>query len=359
MIILISKLFPEQKYKWEFKEHPTLSIIIPAYNEEKVIAEKIANTIELDWQDDKMELVIISDASSDKTDEIVKEHIPHAKRKIVFHRQNKRSGKLSALNKASELATGDLLVFTDANTHIEKNSLKKLIAPFIDPSIGCVAGEQVITTEEGSGTGEGIYWKYESKIKQAESRTGSTTGADGSLYAIKRELYPDLKTNLFLIDDLIISLSVIKNKKKIKYVPEAKAYEEGSPSLKAEFQRKARILTGSILSLGYLLTLRSFEIYTKLFFHKILRWLSPFLLILLFIVNSYLTFFRLFYAITMLGQVIFYLLASIGFFVEVFGYPQGRLTYFPLYFALTNIAEMWGFVGMITRGHKPTWEKVR
>lgn len=359
VIILLSKLFPKPEYPWKFTECPRVSVLIPAFNEEDIIKNKIENTLNLDWDDDKMQIIVVSDASTDRTDEIVREMIPTSKREIVFTRLEERSGKLNALNEGSDYVDGEFIIFTDANTFIEKGALKKLIAPFSDPNIGSVCGEQIISTKEGSGEGESLYWRYESKIKSAESRTGSTVGADGSLYALRSELYPHLPTDVFIIDDLLISLEPIKHKKKVKYVRDARAFEEGSPSLKNEFKRKARILTGSILSLNHLIKLKSFEIYTKLFFHKILRWFSPFILIFLFVINSYLTYFRLFYAIVMLAQVIFYLLASIGFFIEMFGYPQGRLTYFPLYFALTNVAEMWGFVGMVTKRHKPIWEKVR
>lgn len=359
LIALWALVFPR---RIESKEHtPTLTLLIPAHNEEKVIRKKLEESLSLDWEKDKLEILVISDASDDATDEIVKQH---ADKGVRLLRLPKRRGKMGALISGAESASGEILVFTDANTTIEKGALRRLIAPLSDPAVGCVAGEQIIKGKEGSSAGEGLYWRYESFIKRAESGSGNVCAADGSLYALRRELFCKKNPPWLVMDDLLISLWAVREGARITYCPQARAYEAGTHALSLEFKRKARILAGSIGSMRLLGRLFFRPIALKLICHKLLRWASPFLMLLLLSANIYLQTTSppppwRGYEIALFCQVIFYALAGIGLAIELSPLSQGRLTYFPLYFMLTNLAQLWGFVGLLTGRYKPYWVKLR
>jgi cellulose synthase/poly-beta-1,6-N-acetylglucosamine synthase-like glycosyltransferase len=353
-MIFISMVVPKKRY--ELKITPSVSIIIPAYNEEKVIEKKIENSLSIDYPPDKFEIIIVSDASDDRTDEIVSKY---ACSKIKLVRQKKRRGKLSALNLGAKEATGDILVFTDANSMLDKEAISNIVMPYSDPKVGGVAGEQVIIDEGGSAKGEGIYWRMEAKLKDAESRIGSVIGADGSIYSIRRKLYPFFESSNVIMDDFAVSASVITKGYKLEYVSSARSYEGASNNLWVEFLRKARVYAGSggaILLVKQLL-LRPFVF--KIIFHKLVRWVSPFLLMILFCLNIFLINYGLFYKVFFIAQSIFYGLSLVGLIVEVAKLPQGRLTYFPLYFTLTNAAEIYGLFGMLTGKYKAAWKKLR
>ncbi|RLC41193.1 MAG: hypothetical protein DRH49_05835 [Candidatus Coatesbacteria bacterium] len=353
-MIMVSHLVPEKRYKTG--RLPSVSIIIPAYNEEEVIRRKIDNTLSLDYPEEKVEIIIVSDASEDGTDDIVKEYVSD---RLILVRQEERQGKLEALNRGAGVASGEVLVFTDANTIVERDALEKLVLPFVDPRVGAVAGEQIISKEGGAAKGEGLYWRLEGKLKEAESRLGSVIGADGSMYSIRKELYPNFRAKAIVMDDFIISTSVITRGYKLEYAPDAHSYEGASKNMWIEFRRKARIFAGSAGSISLVLKLLLKPFVFKLILHKFIRWFSPFLLITLFISNIFLISYGLFYKAIFVAQCIFYGLSIIGLAIELSGMPHSRLTYFPLYFTMTNVAEVYGLIGMIAGRYKPAWKKLR
>ncbi|MGQ9706126.1 MAG: glycosyltransferase family 2 protein [bacterium] len=353
-MIFISLIVPKRRY--ETKIFPTVSIIIPAHNEEKVISKKIENSLSVDYPLDKLEVIIISDASDDMTDEIVMRYVND---RVKLIRQEERRGKLSALNLGAKNASGEILIFTDANSMMDRQAVANIVMPYIDPEVGGVAGEQVILDEGASAKGEGIYWRLEAKVKDAESRIGSVIGADGSIYSIRKHLYPFFEFKNTFMDDFAISVSVITKGYRLEYTSSAKSYEGASSNLYNEFLRKARVYAGSgpaILLVKQLL-LKPFAI--KIVFHKLIRWISPFLLIMLFCSNIFLINYNIFYKAFFVAQSIFYGLSLIGLIVEIAKLPQGRLTYFPLYFTMTNVAEIYGLFGMFTGKYKAAWKKLR
>ena len=356
LVAIVAGIFPKRIRSKTYL--PSITLLIPCYNEAKVVRKKLEESLKLDWEKNKLEILVISDCSDDGTDEIVK---GFADKGVRLIRMPQRSGKMAALSAGAKHATGDILVFTDANTTIEKRALSELVKPFADPGVGGVAGEQIITGKEGSSPGEGLYWRYESFIKRAESSTGNICGADGSLYAVRRKLFVGGSPRWMVMDDLLISLAVVKGGKRLVYCPQARAFEEGAGSLFKEFRRKARILAGSIGSMRLLARLWLTPLAGKLFCHKLLRWVSPFFLLLLLASNIYiqLTAPSLDYEIALFCQAVFYAVALVGILVEVSPMPQGRLTYLALYFLLTNIAQLWGFVGLLTGRYKPYWRKER
>jgi len=353
-MIFISIFFVKRKY--ESNIFPSVSIIIPAYNEEKVIEKKIKNSLTIDYPQDKFEIIIVSDASDDKTDEIVRRYVSD---RLKLIRQETRRGKLSALNLGAKNAVGEILVFTDANSLIDKEAVSNIVMPYIDPKVGAVAGEQVILDEGGSAKGEGFYWRLEAKLKDAESRLGSVIGADGSIYSIRKELYPFFESLSIVMDDFVISTSVITKGYKLEYISSAKSYEGASSNLWVEFSRKARIFAGSAGSISLVKRLLIKSFVFKLIFHKFIRWISPLFLITLFCSNIFLINYSIFYKALFLAQSIFYGLSLIGIIIEMAKLPQGKLTYFPLYFTLTNAAEIYGLFGMFTGKYKAAWEKLR
>jgi biofilm PGA synthesis N-glycosyltransferase PgaC len=356
LMAMAARLFPKKTESKSY--HPHITLLIPCHNEAKAIRKKLIDSLKLDWEKDKLEILVISDSSDDRTDEIAK---TFAKKGVRLIRLPRRSGKMAALFAGAKKAAGEILVFTDANTTVEKEALQELVKPFADSAVGGVAGEQIITGQEGSSPGEGIYWKYESFIKRAESRTGNICGADGSLYAVRRKLFIAEDPRWMVMDDLLVSLWVVIKGKRLVYCPTARAFEEGAGSLFKEFRRKARILAGSIGSMRLLGGLWLKPIAGKLLCHKLLRWISPFLLLLLLASDIYIqsTSPSLTYEIALFCQVVFYAVALVGILVELSPMPQGRLTYLALYFLLTNLAQLWGFVGLLTGRYKPYWRKER
>ncbi len=333
---------------------PPVSVVVPCHNEAAVIANKIDALCRSDYPGD-MEIIVSSDGSDDGTEKIAEEAGV-----VVLHNPQRR-GKVAALNAAVVAAQYDILIFTDANAIPDAGAISALVAPFAEERIGGVAGEQVISSEDGDvtiGGGESAYWKYEAAIKRWEAALGGALCADGSVYAIRKGLYHPPPTVVMLRDDLYISLKVIGDGYRLAYVPEAIIYEGASAGGGAEFRRKARILAGSLAS--FFLVGPGVWIRTpfKLFSHKVLRWLSPWLMLGAgaFAVAGALSG-DVTCVVLAAAQGLFYLLALAGFLLR-----KARAPFIfkaPYYFCLTNLAQMWGYWVFIRDLRKPAWEKLR
>ena len=204
-------------------------MLVPAYNEKKCIENKIKNSLDLDYPNDKLKLVWVTDGSNDGTPEELRKY-----NNVTALHEKVRKGKINAMNRAIKFIKTPIIVFSDANTKLNKNSIKEIVEIFMDKSIGCVAGEKRIALskrEKAVSAGEGIYWQYESIIKTLESELNSVMGAVGELFAVRSELYDDVKEDTIL-DDFIISLKIVKKGYKIKYAPNAYACESASLSIK-------------------------------------------------------------------------------------------------------------------------------
>jgi cellulose synthase/poly-beta-1,6-N-acetylglucosamine synthase-like glycosyltransferase len=329
----------------------SLSILLSVYNEEKHIAARIDNLLALDYPADKVQVLIGSDGSTDRTDDLVRQC---SSPRIELHAFSPRRGKPSVLNRLVVLAQGDLLVFTDANTMFAPDALRKLVRHFADPKIGGVCGRLVFPSAS-TKTHETPYWKLETYLKQRESAIDSCLGANGGIYAIRRTAWPGIPNNT-LIDDFVIGMRVREQGLRLIYDAEAIATEELPQSVSHEMTRRIRIGAGGFQAL--LLCWRSLlpwrGVYTFAFWsHKVLRWLSPFFMLTGLVSNIVLLPHPLF-AVLLALQLTFYALALVG------AVRRGRkfvLFSGPYYFVTINLALLLGFFRFITHTQQAAWKR--
>ncbi len=257
---------------------PRVTVVVVAYNEAAVIAGRLRNLAALDYPRDRLDIVVLSDGSTDGTEEVARAAAPaHAR---VVH-SPARSGKSGTLSRAQDLLEGEIVAFTDANSEFEADALRHLVAPFADPTVGCVVGclRYTNTTRPQVARGEGLYWRYENGLKALESALGSTIVANGSIYAVRRR---HLRLDVTHVDfDSLLPLKVLQAGDRVVFAPDARASEEAAESLGEEFRRKVRIINQQIWGLrevGGLLSRRTLRVFAAVFFHKILRWSVPFAL---------------------------------------------------------------------------------
>ncbi len=341
---------------------PSCTLIIAAYNEEDFIREKIINTLELEYPEDKLDVIFVTDGSTDNTPQIIAGY-PQLR---LLHKDG-RSGKIAAVHRAVEQTSSEIVVFTDANTFLNKNALLNICRHYADASVGAVAGEKRIAMEDNadaSSAGEGFYWKYESTLKKWDSELYSVVGAAGELFSVRRTLYEPVGDHAIL-DDFMISMRIAQKGFRIIYEPESYAVETASEDVSEELKRKIRIAAGGIQSIVWLAPLLNIFRYGTLSFqyvsHRVLRWtLTPFLLILAFLINIWLVINdgNFLYCLTFFAQVIFYGLAYLGFVNER---KQIRIKAFfiPYYFCIMNYAVLAGIVRYFRGNQSAIWEKAR
>lgn len=357
-LFIITKLIPsEGSVTSEGKAWPKVSILIAAYNEEKVIKSKIENCLELDYPSALLNIWIASDGSSDGTNEIVK---VYANSNPQIHLlEFLRSGKSEAINNAMLQIKDEIVIFSDANTKYDLNSIKKLIVHFADHKVGCVCGRLIYRNpgEVLSGDGESFYWRCETALKKLESKIGYIAGANGAIYAIMRSLFEPLPAKT-INDDFIVSMRIVEKGFKSLYEDNALAYEDVAPNMESEFKRHVRDGAGHYMAVVHLLKLlnpllgvRSFIYWS----HRILRWAAPFILVLVFIVNVFLID-NLYYLGYFLIQVMFYTFALFGLFSERANRKIPFFMYIPFYFCNLNAALLYGFIRVISGVQKSTWE---
>ncbi|MCB0407465.1 MAG: glycosyltransferase family 2 protein [Bdellovibrionales bacterium] len=337
-------------------ELPHLALFIAAYNEENVIQRKLENSLELSYPMDKLQIIVGSDGSNDQTNEIVQsyaEKYPHIQL-LKFPRM----GKSNIINAAIKTIDSELVVFSDANTIYEKDSLRIIARYLVPEGVGCVCGRLIYHNPGNimSGVGESFYWNYETKLKIMESQVGYVAGANGAIYAIKRPLFSELPQGT-INDDFYISMKVVEKGYKSLYAEDAKAYEEVAPSMGGEFRRHIRDGAGHYLVIPHLLKLvnpligmRSFIFWS----HRLLRWMAPFILLLMFVANIYLASVNAFYQLLFVFHVAFYILAFSGLIMSRFKKVPFVL-YAPFYFCNLNLALFLGFLKAISGRQKVTW----
>lgn len=336
-----------------------VSLVFAAYNEEKILEEKIRNCFELEFPRGDLEILIGSDGSTDRTEAIAAQYAPDVKL-FAFPQ---RSGKAAVLNRLVPEAQGEILVFCDANTLLLRNVLQKLLAPFENPAVGGVCGRLIL---HDAGTtalsiGESIYWNLESEIKKQEGALGTVIGANGGIYAIRKELYRPIPVDCKVMDDFFVTTNVLRAGKDVVYEPQAIGSEETSLDAYGEFHRKVRISQANFNLLPRYLPLlnplRPLVAY-GFFSHKFLRWIAPLLLLAAFAANIVLAPSSPLYAALLGGQVLFYAAAVAGYF----GNGRTRRYKFlliPYYFTSMNWALFLGLVKALTaRRDGGTWNRV-
>lgn len=339
------------------EDEPAVSLIIAAYNEEKVIASKLQNTLALDYPSSRLQIIVAAYGSTDATATIAATF----DRVLVLH-EHERKGKAAAINEAIQQAVHPIVVLTDANTVLSTQTLRQLIAPFADDETGAVAGEKKVVSADGAAvSGEGLYWKYESWLKKQETKFYTVVGAAGELFALRKELFVPMPEQT-ITDDFFISINVNFKHKKVQYAAHAVSTETASASLKDEWKRKVRIAAGGIQSLSllgkalnpFLYPLLAFQFFS----HRVLRWVfcAPALL-LLFLSNVVLVFKNgELFAWLLLLQGLFYLFAFIGWQLA-----RNNRSFFlfniPFYIVFMHAAMLAGIVRYANGQQSVLWEK--
>lgn len=344
---------------------PDVTLFISAYNEKDYVAAKMKNSLALDYPQEKLHIVWVTDGSDDGTPELAKKYTDVA----VYHLPE-RNGKISAMNRGMRFVTTPIVIFSDANTLLGKESVQRIVNLFGNPKVGCVSGEKRIINKEAdaaSGAGEGLYWKYESTLKKWDAELYSVVGAAGELFAIRTELYRDVEKDT-LLDDFIISLRVAQGGYTIQYDPEAYAIETASANVKEELKRKIRISAGGIQAVVRLSSLLNIFKYGTLSFqyisHRVLRWtLTPLCLLLLIPVGYFLAYnegllnFGM-YSILFWMQGLFYTAALTGWFLENRS-TSIKILFVPYYFFIMNLSVVLGFFRYIKKTQSVNWERAK
>jgi cellulose synthase/poly-beta-1,6-N-acetylglucosamine synthase-like glycosyltransferase len=327
-------------------ELPAISLIVAAYDEEAVIARKVRNALELDYPRDRLELIVASDGSRDRTVELARE----AGADLVLDLP--RGGKIRAQDAAVERARGDVLAFSDANSLWARDALRELVSPFADGEVGYVCGQVRFTNERGSNQ-EGLYWRYEMAVRAHESQLAGVTGGNGAIYATRREAY--LRVDPRMGHDLSFPFNMVKRGWRPVYAPAARAEEKMVPSIEGEFRRKRRMMShawpivirGGMLSPRGYGALYAFEIAS----HRVLRYLTPFLHLIAFGTNIALLGEGTIYAVTLALQGALLVAAVLGRFVPARPF---KVAYYYVLLTASLAAGLWDWV---RRGTPGGWEK--
>lgn len=340
---------------------PPLTLLIAAYNEEKSIAQKIENALSLDYPREQLEIIVASDGSSDRTDEIVQQYHDRGVILMSFPRR----GKIFALNDAIAQARGEIIVFSDANTFYDTRALLELAGNFADPEVGGVCGNQghfKKKTRDNASKGESLYWNYDKSLKRFETRTGSIVSADGAIYAIRKSLY-EMPPSTAVTDDFAISTGVIEKGYRLVFDSEARAFEDAMPGAEEEFRRKVRIMNRGlrgVLMRKKLLNPFRYGFYSlTLFSHKVLRRLVPFFLILLFIASLALSAASPFYLAAAVAQGLFYLWAGISYLMRRRNIGGSKLFYIPFFYCMANLAAMVAVLNLLAGKKIELWNPQR
>ncbi len=334
---------------------PLVTLLIAAHNEERWIGARIENALAQDYPREKLDIVVASDGSRDATVAIAA-GFDDTRVRVLDFRENR--GKATTLNAAFPESRGDIVVFSDANTFFEPRALRNLVRWFANPSIGTVCGRLVLTDPARGRNVDSLYWRYETFMKTCESRLGALLGANGAIYALRKDDYVPIAAST-LVDDFVIPLVArLKNGKSIIYESEAVAWEETPPEIADEFRRRSRIGAGGFQAMlrlwRLLLPARGWVAFSFLS-HKVLRWLCPFFLILALAANLFCLDVPVYVAI-FVAQLAFYIMAALGAVLPPGGLV-GKLVRLPTMFISMNLALLVGFWNWISRQQRGVWQR--
>ena len=357
LVYLVSLIFPKSVKRGAVE--PPVTVLITAYNEEKALRAKLENTLAIEYPPEKMEILVASDGSTDRTDEIVREF---AARGVKLFRQEGRKGKTYTQNEAVKRAAGEIILFSDATTAYQPDVLQKILPNFADETIGCVAGKLIYVDESASNIGAGArrYWSYETFVKESESRACSLIGASGCLYAVRKSAYRPMYAEA--CSDFLICTVVFRQNLRSVYEPEAVCVEATNRQSDKELQMRVRVIAQTFTDLWrnreMLNPFRRGFFAVELVSHKLLRYSVPILLLLIFFSSLSLSFFSLFFAAVLILQILFYAAAVIGWRLEQ-GSRKSGIFAIPLYFVLANLASLIGFYKFLRGERFAHWEPVR
>ena len=358
-LVILSKLFRKENKK-DLTYEPTVTIMVVAHNEEKVIADKLQNLLNIDYPPEKLEFLIASDFSTDETDTIVEDFIAnHSERRIRLHKSVNHYGKTNAQNETQELCDTEILVMTDANAMFEPNAVKELVAYFAEPDIAYVSGQlrYVNTGENKTANSEGFYWKLDLMCRKTESNLQTITAGNGAIYAVRNKDYEKIPP--IECHDSSFPILYALEKKRAIYNPDAIAYEKAGEVNEDEFKRKVRM--NRIILRGLCPDIRIFNIFSYRWFsyfyfgHRTCRYSLWLMHLVVFILNILLAVMAdaWLWKIILALQVIFYSTAIVGWHVK----SKNKLVRIIFYYCMTVVAQWKGVINVMTGQSKPVWEK--
>ena len=356
LLLGLVKLFPARhKPQSQAQRLPSVEVIIAAYNEESCIQQRVENLLAQDYPQSLLKIAIGSDGSSDQTNHILSDF---KQPQLKAHLFPDNRGKISVLNQLALASESEILVFSDANTEFEPDAIRQLVAEFNDPSVGAASGELKLIAAGATENSDGLYWRYEQKLKQWEAVFDANLGANGGIYAIRRSLYPELKTDT-VVDDFAIVMDIARRGWKITYQPQAIATEPVANSVADERKRRVRIgignyqaLSRNLWALNPLRGMRCFSFIS----HKVLRWFVPHLMLIALCSNLLLLTLPL-YNLLLLAQLLFYLLVFIAHLSMLRNRPVAKLLQISHFFVAMNLSLLQGFIQFATGKVQGSWER--
>ena len=365
VMVLIKRLFcktSQDPILPDDDQLPNVTLMICAYNEEDIIREKMENIRQIDYPADKFCVMWVTDGSNDGSNDLLKQYP-----EVTLVYSPERKGKAMAMQHGLKVNKAEYVVFTDANTMLNANAIREIVRQFMKPNVSCVSGEKRVaarTNDQIAAEGEGLYWKYESTLKQWDSDLYSAMGAAGELFAVKMSDYREAPTNA-LLDDFMMSMLIVKDGHRIAYTSEAYAMEYGSANMYEESKRKRRIAAGGLQSIWWLRSLMNplkYPVVSFLFIsHRVLRWsITPFTMLALIPLNIALVALNAGVIYTVIGilQLIFYAAAALGWLQTKTG-RHGGLLYVPYYFLFMNVNVFRGISYLRSHSTSGTWEKAK
>ncbi|OYT17032.1 MAG: glycosyl transferase [Bacteroidetes bacterium 4572_77] len=367
ILIKIKRIFSPKKRVFDPDYEPEVTLFVAAYNEKDYVDEKVRNSFSLEYPQEKVKQVWVTDGSDDGTPDLLRKYVDKG---VEVYHEDARGGKIGAMNRGMQFVKSPIVIFSDGNTNLGHESIRRIVNMFSDPKVGCVSGEKRIyqkDSDSAAGT-EGIYWKYESALKKWDAELYSVVGAAGELFAIRTSFFEHVEQDT-LLDDFMISLRVAMKGYTIQYDPEAYAIETSSANVKEELKRKIRISAGGIQSIVRLAPLLNIFKYGVLSFqyisHRVLRWtLAPLGLSILLLANIFITsqegFFNFEYLFTWLmwAQVLFYAAALLGWFLEN-KEIKVKILFIPYYFFIMNLSVYLGFKRYVKGNQSVKWERAQ
>lgn len=347
---------------------PGVTLIFAAHNEEKVITQKLENSLILDYPRERLQILVVDDGSTDQTAEITRAYQDRGIELIHF---DERRGKLSALKDALNGARGEIILFSDADNLYPPDALREAVRCFADPSVGAVSGGRNVIGKSALGGAESLYWKYEEFIKRQESRLGSCVGVAGDLLAIRKALFV-APPNGIINDDFYMALGILKQGYRVAFAPRARSYHPVAPSEQGEIERRTRMVAGRYQAIFFAWRMLPFKhpvVVWQVISHKYLRPLVPFAMILAFLANllallplekgggpAWLALASPFNWIAFILQMVFYLMAWVGMRVKRRGW-LGKLLYLPTFLVNSNLAAILGLYRFLSAKQSVVWKK--
>lgn len=366
LIIKVRRLLGlSKKFAGNEDYEPEVTLFVAAFNEKDYVDEKVKNSRSLNYPQEKVKQVWVTDGSDDGTPDILRKYDG-----VEVYHEDARGGKIGAMNRGMKFVKSPIVIFSDGNTTLGEDSIQEIVNLFKNPKVGCVSGEKRIYQKDAdaaAGAGEGLYWKYESTLKKWDAEWYSVVGAAGELFAIRTELWQEVEKDT-LLDDFIISLRVAMSGYTIQYNPNAYAIETASANVKEELKRKVRISAGGIQSVVRLRPLLNVFKFGRLSFqyisHRVLRWtLTPILLLLIIPINFILAYNSGMnpsnvYTLLFCAQIIFYAAALLGWFLEN-RQIKVKVLFVPYYFFIMNLSVFLGFRRYIKGNQSVKWERAK